>query len=39
MLLAEQELTHEPVRMTIVGAKDDPQAAALFLAALAYPSS
>lgn len=39
VLLAEGELTHEPARMTVVGAKDDPKAAALFRAALAYPSS
>jgi len=38
VLLAEQELTHEPVKATIVGGKDDAQAAALHLAALAYPT-
>lgn len=35
MLLAEQELTHEPVKAPIIGGKDDAQAAALHLAALA----
>ncbi len=38
VLLAEQELTREPVKATIVGAKDDPQAVELHLAALAYPT-
>src|SRR5262249_8830661 len=38
VLLAEAELTHEPVRITIIGAKDDPLAGDLFRAALAYPS-
>ncbi len=37
VLLAEDELRNEPVHITIVGAKDDPRAAALFKAALAYP--
>lgn len=38
VLLAEQELTREPVKATIVGGKDDAQAAALHSAALAYPT-
>jgi uncharacterized protein len=38
-LLADRELGSEPLHLTIVGPKDDPQAQALFLAALAYPSS
>ena len=37
VLLAEDELRNEPVHVTIVGAKDDPRAAALYRAALAYP--
>jgi uncharacterized protein YyaL (SSP411 family) len=37
VLLAEDELRNEPVHITIVGAKDDPRAAALYRAALAYP--
>ena len=37
VLLAEDELRNEPVHVTIVGAKDDPRAAALYKAALAYP--
>ena len=35
VLLAEQELQNEPVHVTVVGAKDDPRAAALYAAALA----
>ncbi len=38
VLLSEQELTHEPVKVPIVGGKDDAQAAALHLAALADPT-
>jgi uncharacterized protein YyaL (SSP411 family) len=37
VLLAEDELRNEPVHVTIVGAKDDPRSAALYVAALAYP--
>jgi uncharacterized protein len=39
VLQAEAELSHEPLRVTIVGAKDDAAAAALFQAALRYPSA
>lgn len=38
-LLADLELSNPPLHITIVGAKDDPAARGLFLAALAYPSS
>jgi uncharacterized protein len=38
-LLADFELSQEPLHLTIVGAKDAPAAKALFQAALAYPSS
>ncbi len=38
VLQAEYELGNEPVHVTVVGAKDDPDAAALYRAALAYPS-
>ena len=38
VLQAEYELNHEPVHVTIVGHKNDPQAAALYRAALAYPT-
>jgi len=38
VLLAEYELTHEPVKATVVGGKRDPAAARLFQAALAYPT-
>jgi uncharacterized protein len=37
VLLAEDELRNEPVHVTIVGAKDDSRAAALYRSALAYP--
>lgn len=37
VLLAEEELRHEPVHVTVVGAKDDPRSAALYASALAYP--
>ena len=39
VLLAEAELTAEPVHVTVVGRKDDPAAQALYRAALAYPAS
>jgi uncharacterized protein YyaL (SSP411 family) len=39
VLLAEAELTEEPVHVTVVGRKDDPAAQALYRAALAYPAS
>ncbi|MBX7219205.1 MAG: DUF255 domain-containing protein [Blastocatellia bacterium] len=38
-LLAEFELANEPVHITVVGSKDDPQAQALFKAAIAFPTS
>lgn len=37
VLQAEDEMLHEPVHLTVVGAKDDPRAAALVRAGLAYP--
>lgn len=37
VLLAEEELSNEPVHVTVVGPKDDPRSAALYAAALAYP--
>jgi uncharacterized protein YyaL (SSP411 family) len=39
VLLAELELSTSPAHITVVGRKDDPQARALFEAALAYPST
>jgi uncharacterized protein YyaL (SSP411 family) len=38
ILLANQELSSAPAHITVVGAKDDPQAKALVLAAQKYPS-
>jgi uncharacterized protein len=38
-LLADLELSSEPLHLTIVGPKDDPLARELFQAASAYPSS
>jgi uncharacterized protein len=38
-LLADFEISNEPLHLTIVGAKTDPVARALFLQALQYPSS
>jgi uncharacterized protein YyaL (SSP411 family) len=38
ILLADQELTHEPTHITIVGHKDAPEAAVLHKAGLAYPA-
>jgi uncharacterized protein len=38
-LLADFELSSEPLHLTIVGAKSDPAARALFTQALQYPSS
>jgi uncharacterized protein YyaL (SSP411 family) len=38
VLLTELELTHAPLHLTIVGAKNDPAAQSLFAAALKYPS-
>jgi uncharacterized protein YyaL (SSP411 family) len=38
VLLTELELTHPPLHLTIVGAKNDPAARSLFVAALKYPS-
>ena len=37
VLQAEAEMLQEPVHLTVVGAKDDPRAAALVRAGLAYP--
>jgi len=37
-LLADRELTREPAHVTIVGAKDDPAAQALYAAARTYPT-
>jgi uncharacterized protein YyaL (SSP411 family) len=37
-LLADRELSREPAHVTIVGAKDDPAAQALYAAARAYPT-
>ena len=38
-LLADRELSREPAHVTIVGAKDDPAAQALYAAARAYPDA
>jgi uncharacterized protein YyaL (SSP411 family) len=37
-LIADRELSREPAHVTIVGAKDDPAAQALYTAARAYPT-
>ena len=37
-LLADRELVREPAHVTIVGAKDDPAARALYAAARTYPT-
>ncbi len=37
-LLADRELGREPAHVTIVGAKDDPEAQALYAAARTYPT-
>jgi uncharacterized protein YyaL (SSP411 family) len=37
-LLADREISSDPIHMTVVGHKDDPAAQALFHAAAAYPS-
>lgn len=37
-LLADRELSREPAHVTIVGAKNDPAARSLYLAARAYPT-
>lgn len=37
-LQADRELGHEPAHVTVVGAKDDPAAEALYAAARAYPT-
>jgi len=39
VLLADLEVTHPPLHLTVVGQKDDPAARALFEAALRYPST
>lgn len=38
VLLADQELTHEPTHVTVIGHKDDPTARALQQAALQFPA-
>ncbi len=38
IVLAEREITRDPVHIAIVGGKNDPQAAALFAAAKRYPA-
>ena len=38
VLLAHEELTTDPLHVTVVGGKDDPLARALFLSALKYPN-
>jgi hypothetical protein len=38
VLLAEMEMTSEPVHVTVIAPKGDPQARALYRAALAYPT-
>jgi hypothetical protein len=38
-LLAEQELATAPLHLTVVGHKDDPEARALFQAAMRHPSA
>jgi hypothetical protein len=38
VLLADRELSSEPMHATIIGAKSDPQALALFKSAIKYPS-
>jgi len=37
-LVADRELSREPAHVTIVGAKDDPEAQALYAAARTYPT-
>ena len=37
-LLADRELSREPAHVTVVGAKDDPEAQALYAAARTYPT-
>ncbi len=39
ILLAAEELARPPLHLTVVGAKDDPQAIALFAAASSYPEA
>jgi thiol:disulfide interchange protein len=39
VLLADQELSQDPLHLTVVGFKNDQQAQALYNVALAYPSS
>jgi len=38
ILLADRELSRDPVHITVVGGRDDPRAQALHAAALRYPS-
>jgi uncharacterized protein YyaL (SSP411 family) len=39
LLLADLEMTHPPVHITVVGPKSDPEARNLFLRALTYPTA
>jgi uncharacterized protein len=39
VLLADYEVTRPPLHLTVVGHKDDPEAKALFVAAMRYPAS
>jgi uncharacterized protein YyaL (SSP411 family) len=39
ILLADAEMTSDPVHLTVVGAKDDPSAQALFLSAVRAPGT
>ncbi len=39
VLLADYEVSRPPLHLTVVGRKDDPEAKALFVAAMQYPAS
>jgi uncharacterized protein YyaL (SSP411 family) len=39
VLIADQEMSQDPLHITIIGDKNDPQVKNLYLTALAYPSS
>ncbi len=39
VLLADYEVSRPPLHLTVVGHKDDPEAKALFVAAMQYPAS
>lgn len=39
VLLADYEVSRPPLHLTVVGHKDDPEAKALFVAAMQYPTS